>query len=67
MTNNDLQNITQKTNDRATRTPLKTRGIYRCGRPCDEVAERVWPIKISDRARTTLFNKGLVSCDVNPS
>ena len=25
MTNNDLQNITQKTKDRATRTPLKTR------------------------------------------
>jgi len=24
MTNNDLQTITQKTNDRATRTPLKT-------------------------------------------
>jgi hypothetical protein len=32
-----------------------------------EVVERVWPIKISDRARTTLFNKGLVSCDVNQS
>jgi hypothetical protein len=41
--------------------------VYRCGRPCDEFAERVWPIKISDRARTTLFNKGLVSCDVNQS
>jgi hypothetical protein len=25
-TNNDLQNITQKTKDRATRNPLKTRG-----------------------------------------
>jgi hypothetical protein len=24
MTNNDLQNITQKTKDRVTRTPLKT-------------------------------------------
>ena len=35
------------------------------GRPCDEFAERVWPIKISDGARVTLFNKGLVSCDVN--
>ena len=31
-------------------------------RPCDEFAERVWPIKISDDARVTLFNKGLVSC-----
>jgi hypothetical protein len=30
------------------------------GRPCDEFAERVWPIKISDGARVTLFNKGLV-------
>ena len=35
------------------------------GRPCDEFAERVWPIKISDGARITLFNKGLVACDVN--
>ena len=34
------------------------------GRPCDEFAERVWPIKIADGARVTLFNKGLVSCDV---
>jgi hypothetical protein len=41
--------------------------IRYCGRPCDEVAERVWPIKIFDGARTTLFNKGLVSCDVNQS
>ena len=37
------------------------------GRPCDEFAERVWPIKIYDGARVTLFNKGLVSCDVNQS
>ena len=37
------------------------------GRPCDEFAERVWPIKISDGPRVTLFNKGLVSCDVNQS
>ena len=37
------------------------------GRPCDEFAERVWPIKISDGARVTLFNMGLVSCDVNQS
>jgi hypothetical protein len=37
------------------------------GRPCDEFAERVCPIKISDGARVTLFNKGLVSCDVNQS
>jgi hypothetical protein len=41
--------------------------IRYCGRPCDEFAERVWPIKISDGARTTVFNKGLVSCDVNQS
>jgi hypothetical protein len=37
------------------------------GRPCDEFAERVWPIKITDGARVTLFNNGLVSCDVNQS
>ena len=37
------------------------------GRPCDEFAERVWPIKISDGARVTLFNKGPVSWDVNQS
>jgi hypothetical protein len=37
------------------------------GRPCDEFPERVWPIKISDGARVTLFNKGLVSCHVNQS
>ena len=37
------------------------------GRPCDEFAERVWPIKIYDGARVTLFNKELVSCDVNQS
>ena len=41
--------------------------IRNFGRPCDEFAERVWPIKISDGARVTLFNKGLVSCDVNQS
>ena len=36
------------------------------GRSCDEFAERVWPIKISDGARVTLFNnRGLVSCEVN--
>ena len=33
----------------------------------DEFAERVCPIKISDGAGVTLFNKGLVSCDVNQS
>ena len=35
------------------------------GRSCDEFAEQVWPIKISDGARVTLFNNGLVYCDVN--
>jgi hypothetical protein len=30
------------------------------GRPCNEFAERVWPIKIYDGARITLFNKGLL-------
>ena len=30
MKNNNLQNITQKTKDRATRTPLKTGGDLRC-------------------------------------
>jgi hypothetical protein len=29
-TNNDLQNITHKTKDRVTRTPLKTEGELRC-------------------------------------
>ena len=29
-TNNDLQNITHKTKDRLTRTPLKTGGEIRC-------------------------------------
>ena len=40
---------------------------YIFGRPCDEFAERGWSIKISDGARVTLFNNGLVSCDVNQS
>jgi len=31
-TNNDLQSTTQKTKDRATRTPLKTGGEFRCSR-----------------------------------
>ena len=31
-TNNDLQNITQKTKDRATRTPLKIESELRCSR-----------------------------------
>jgi hypothetical protein len=31
-TNNDLQNITQKTKYQATQTPLKTRGEVRCSR-----------------------------------
>jgi hypothetical protein len=31
-TNNDKQNITQKTKDRATRTPLKIGGKLRCTR-----------------------------------
>jgi len=31
-TNIDLQNITQETNDRGTRTPLKTGGELRCSR-----------------------------------
>ena len=31
-TNNDLQNTTHKTNDRATRTPLKTKAELRCCR-----------------------------------
>ena len=33
-TNNDLQNITQKTKDRAPRTPLKTGGELRCSGTC---------------------------------
>jgi hypothetical protein len=31
-TNTDQQNITQKTKDRATRTPLNARGILGCSR-----------------------------------
>jgi hypothetical protein len=34
-TNNDLQNIAQKTKDRATRTPLKTVGELRCSATAD--------------------------------
>jgi hypothetical protein len=34
-TNNDLQNIAQQTNDRATRTPLKTVGELRCSATAD--------------------------------
>jgi len=30
MTNYDLQNTTQKTKDRATRTPIKTEGEHKC-------------------------------------
>ena len=38
MTNNDLQNLTQKTKDRATRTPLNTSGELGCsGRVCNPV------------------------------
>ena len=33
-TNNDLQNTTQKTKDRATRIPLKTGGEHRCFGKC---------------------------------
>ena len=40
-TNNDLQNTTQKTNDRVTRTPLKIGGELRCygrvGRSCSTI------------------------------
>ena len=32
MTNKDLQNITQKTKDRATQTPIKTGDELRCSR-----------------------------------
>jgi hypothetical protein len=37
------------------------------GRPYDEFAERISPIKIYDGAQVTLLNNGLVSCDVNQS
>jgi len=43
-TNNDLQNITQKTKDRVTRTPLKTGGELLCsgrvGRSCSTSGTR---------------------------
>ena len=34
MTNNDLQNTTQKTKERATRTPLKTEGTHELCKAC---------------------------------
>ena len=54
-TNNDLQNTTQKTSIRATRTPLKTGGELRCsgrvGSSCST----------SDSRRVTLVTKPVVS------
>jgi hypothetical protein len=37
-TNNDLQNITHKTKDRATPTPLKTGGERRCSGRVDKLS-----------------------------
>ena len=42
--NNDLQNITQKTEDRATRTPLKTDGEFMCTGRVAVPDARVTPI-----------------------
>jgi hypothetical protein len=44
MTNNDLQNTTQKTDDRATRTPLKTDVELRCCGRVSSPAQLVAPV-----------------------
>jgi len=44
-TNNDLQNIAQKTKDRATRTPLKTVSELRCSATADSPTSTLKKIK----------------------
>jgi len=44
VTNNDLQNTTQKTKDRATRTPLKTESELRCSERVATPVPHVAPI-----------------------
>jgi len=46
-TNNDLQNIAQKTNDQATRTPLKPEGELRCYGMVSSSAPHVVPVVLS--------------------
>jgi hypothetical protein len=54
-TNNDLQNTTQKTKNRATRTPLKTGGELLC-------SGRVSSFRsTSDTRRVTLVTKPMIS------
>ena len=52
-TNNDLQNTTHKTNDRATRTPLKTKVELRCSRMITFPALHLTPrVTMAKRKRT---------------
>jgi hypothetical protein len=45
-TNNDVQNVTKKTKDRATRTPLKTGGELGCSGKVGISAPLVTPVQI---------------------
>jgi len=49
MTNNDVQNITQKNKDRATRIPLKSGGELRCSEGLAISAQHVTPVGSSDK------------------
>ena len=46
MTNNDVQNITQKNKDRATRIPLKSGGELRCPEGLAIPAQHVTPVML---------------------
>jgi len=52
MTNNDLQNITQKTKDRVTRTPLKSGGELQC-------SGRISSSRSTSDTRRVTFGSGL--------
>ena len=54
MTNNDLQNITQKTNDRVTRIPLQTEGELWCSGGMDSSCFRSGIHRISLVTNTVL-------------
>jgi hypothetical protein len=60
-TNNDLQNTTHKTNDRATRTPLKTKVELRCSRMITFPALHLTPAVLQwpKEKGQTLINKTL--------
>ena len=53
-TNSDVQNITQKTKDRTTRTPLKTGGEFRCSGKVSS------PFSNSDIRRVTPVTKPVI-------